>query len=183
MVQFSYVFSYGSSYSPNKIVCSQVEDFMEKNRLIPETQHGFRANRSTQKEWSQIQQVWANDTEKKKITGVLMWDLTAAFDTLDHNILLSQLEIYGFNSTAIEWMKSYLTGRSQRTKIGNKLSELVKLSSGVPQGGNFSPLAFVIYVSDLEDWLQFAKALTYADDAITSVSADNKKKFVKNLPT
>ena len=68
--------------------------------------HGFRAHRSTQTAWAQIQQVWANDTEQKKMTGVLMWDLTAAFDTLDHNILLSKLEIYGFNKTAINVTES-----------------------------------------------------------------------------
>ena len=56
-------------------------------------------------------------------------------------------------------MASYLTERTQRTKIGDKLSAKVNLSSGVPQGGNFSPLAFVIYVSDLEDWLEFAISL------------------------
>ena len=109
-------------------------------------------------------------TEQKMTTGVLMWDLTAAFDTLDHEILLSKLEIYGFSSNTVKWIRSYLTGRSQRVKIGNKLSSLSIIKSGVPQGGNFSPLAFVIYVSDLEDWLEYAISLTYADDTSTSVS-------------
>ena len=49
-----------------------------------------------------------------------MWDLTAAFDTLDHKIMLSKLEIYGFNEKALKWMTSYLTDRSQITKIGDK---------------------------------------------------------------
>ena len=75
---------------------------MESNGLIPETQHGFRAKRSTQTAWSQVQQDWATDTESKKTTGVLMWDLTAAFDALDHNILLSKLEIYGFKPRSIK---------------------------------------------------------------------------------
>ena len=78
-------------------------------------------------------------------------------------------------------MTSYLTDRSQRTKIGYKLSEKVKLHSGVLQGGNFSPLAFVIYVSDLEGWLEFAIALTYADDTSTSVSAPNMAEEMKRL--
>ena len=50
-------------------------------------------------------------------TGVLMWDLTAAFDTLDHEILLSKLEIYGFSENALQWIRSYLTGRTQRVKL------------------------------------------------------------------
>ena len=65
----------------------------------------------------------------------------------------------------------------------SKLSEMVELSSGVPQGGNFSPLAFVIYVSDLEDWLQFAKALTYADDTSTSVAAKTIEEIIRMLET
>ena len=61
---------------------------------MPGTQHGFRSKRSTQTAWSQVQQNWANDTEKKKLTGVLMWDLTAGFDTLDHNIMHSPLVLH-----------------------------------------------------------------------------------------
>ena len=114
-------------------------------------------------------------------TGVLMWDLTAAFDTLDHEILLSKLKIYGFGEKAVLWIRTYLTGRTQRVKIGSKLSKIVEIQSGVPQGGNFSPLAFVIYVSDLEDWLQYAISLTYADDTSTSVSGKSINDVLRKL--
>ena len=63
------------------MVSKQVAEHMEKNGLIPETQHGFKAKRSTQTAWAQIQQDWANNTEGNQVTGVLMWDLSAAFDT------------------------------------------------------------------------------------------------------
>ena len=163
------------------IIHDQVSEFMEGNGFIPETQHGFRKKRSTMTAWAQIQQDWALNTEEKKVTGVLMWDLSAAFDTLDHNILCNKLEIYGFTKNAVKWMRSYLSGRTQRVKIGNKLSDITNLSSGVPQGGNFSPLAFVIYVSDLEDWLEFARSLTYADDTSTGVSAISMEEVIKKL--
>ena len=102
------------------LICEQVEQHMESNGLIPETQYGFHAKRSTQSAWSQIQQDWAKNSENNLTTGVLMWDLTAAFDTLDHTIMRSKLEIYGFDENALKWMRSYLVGRTQRTKIGDK---------------------------------------------------------------
>ena len=79
------------------------------------------------------------------------------------------------------WIRSYLTGRTEKVKIGNKLSKLVDLKSGVPQGGNFSPMAFVIYVSDLEDWLGYAISLTYADDTSTSISGKSIEEVLRKL--
>ena len=77
----------------------------------------FRSKRSTLTAWAQIQLDWANNTDKKLVTGVLMWDLSAAFDTLDHDKLLSKFEIYGFSPLTTKWMRSYLTGRTQRIKM------------------------------------------------------------------
>ena len=63
-----------------KIVCEQVTKFFEDNDLLPENQHGFRAKRSTMTALTNIQHEWASNTEKKLITGILLWDLSAAFD-------------------------------------------------------------------------------------------------------
>ena len=69
---------------------------MEQNNLLPDNQHGFRAKYSTMSAWAQMQDKWATSSDKKEITGILLWDLTAAFDTLDHKLLLNKLKIYGF---------------------------------------------------------------------------------------
>ena len=95
--------------------------------------------------------------------------------------MLSKLKIYGLDENALKWMSSYLKGRTQRTKIGEMISEKVQLHLGLLQGGNLSPLAFVIYVSDLEVWLEFAIALTYADNTSTSVSAQNIAEVIRRL--
>ena len=63
---------------------------MEENKLLPENQHGFRAKRSTMTAWANIQQEWASNSEKKQMTGVMLWDLSAAFDTLDVEILIQK---------------------------------------------------------------------------------------------
>ena len=130
-----------------------------------------------------IQHDWAMNTEDKEITGVLLWDLSAAFDTLDHGILCSKLEIYGFDSRSICWMKSFLTNRYQMVKIGDFNSSLVSLKSGVPQGGIISPLLYIIYVGDLEQWLKYAKAITYADDTSTSLSSRCLDRVIAKLET
>jgi hypothetical protein len=71
-----------------------------------------------------------------------MWDLSAAFDTFDPMIPYKKLELYGFDLNAVKWFNSYLTNRSQRVKIGDKISSNRKLMSGVPQCGVLSPLVF-----------------------------------------
>ena len=66
---------------------------MEKNKILPKSQHGFRPQRSTMTALTELQQKWAMNTEKKEITGILLWDLSAAFDCLDSEILCKKLEI------------------------------------------------------------------------------------------
>ena len=66
---------------------TSLRNFFEKNDLLPKNQHGFRSQRSTMTAWADIQEDWISNNEEKKITGILLWDLSAAFDTLDANIL------------------------------------------------------------------------------------------------
>ena len=80
------------------------------------------------------------------------------------------LSLYGHTRHTIDWFRSFLTGRKQCVKIGSKISNSINLKSGVPQGGVLSPLVFVLYVSDLEEWLEFSSAKTYADDTTTGTS-------------
>ena len=76
------------------ILCEQTTKFFEKkNNLIPENQHGFQAKRSTMSAWAEIQQDWASNIDEKKITGLLPWDLSAAFDTLDAELLCKKYNL------------------------------------------------------------------------------------------
>ena len=132
------------------IICDQTTKFVEDNNILPPSQHGFRSGKSTMTAWAEMQQNWANNTESKNMTGILLWDLSAAFDTLDPDLLCKKLEIYGFDKLTVKWFQSFLNKRTQRVKIEDNVSGLVNLSSGVPQGGILSPLLFIVFVADLQ---------------------------------
>jgi hypothetical protein len=79
-------------------------------------------------------------------------DLSAAFDTIDHDILIRRLQSqYGFTSTVIQWFESYLRGRSQRVVIGSSVSTSQPVTSGVSQGSVLGPLLFILYLAPIED--------------------------------
>jgi hypothetical protein len=113
---------------------------------------------------------WIQARERKESTAVLLWDLSAAFDTLDHNIFLKKLALYGLSPDSVNWFTSYLGGRKQLVQVGGKRSRWRKIPTGSPQGAILSPLIFNIFVADLELWVSEAAALGYADDMSTSVS-------------
>jgi hypothetical protein len=163
------------------VVCGQLSEYLEKNNLLPNNQHGFRPARSTMTAWQEIQLDWALKSEQKLVTGVLLWDLSAAFDTLDCVGLCKKLALFGVQPRSVEWVKSFLTGRSQKVKIGNKISSAKMVTSGVPQGGVLSPLIFVLFVSDLQDWLLHSTAPTYADDTTTGTSGTTLDETIKKL--
>ena len=88
---------------------------------------------------------------------------------------------HGFTENTISWYRSFLTGRTQRVKIENCLSNSTNLVCGVPQGGILSPLLYIIYVADLMLWLKWSVIITYADDMSTSVSGKSLAEVISKL--
>jgi len=166
-----------------KVVCEQLTRFAEVHKLLPNNQHGFRAQRSTMTALSSMQKEWIKNTEEGLMTGVLVWDLSAAFDTLDIDVFIEKLNIYGADSTTQEWFKSYLENRTQRVRIGGALSAPLKLVSGVPQGGILSPIVFTLYTADMELWLQSSKLFNFADDTTTDTKGTEARTIKKNIET
>jgi hypothetical protein len=150
-----------------KVVCEQLTRFVEIHGLLPTNQHGFRAKRSTMTALSSIQKDWVRSTEEGQMTGVLVWDLSAAFDTLDIDLLLKKLAIYGADETTLSWFRAFLTNRSQRVRIGGALSSPLRLETGVPQGSILSPIVFTLYTADMELWIKHSTLINFADDTTT----------------
>ena len=84
-----------------KIIWEQVTNFIEENNILPKNQHGFRKLRSTMTAHANMQQDWIQNKEEGNKTGILIWDLTAAFDTIEIGLLCKKLELYGFSPQSI----------------------------------------------------------------------------------
>ena len=96
---------------------------------------------------------------------LIIMDLSKAFDSLNHELLLAKLKAYGLDSNSVTFMKSYLTNRLQRCKINNSFSEWGKVLNGVPQGSILGPLLFNIFLNDIFLSLQKCDLANYADDS------------------
>ena len=109
---------------------------------------------------------------KQHVTLLVLLDLSAVFDTVDHGILLEALKKLGHGGKAFEWFRSYLSGRCQRISVRGCQSESLKLNCGVPQGSCPGPLLFTIYTRSLLDVVQdyLPSVHCYADDTQLYVS-------------
>ena len=134
-----------------RIIFKQVVEYMEGNGLIHPSHHGSRAKHSTCTAVIEMYDSWVESVENGEMAGVMMLDLSAAFDLVDHQLLLQKLEILGFDQPAAVWMWSYLSNRSQGVYVDGKLSDLKQVNVGVPQGSVLGALLYILFVNDLPE--------------------------------
>ena len=94
---------------------------------------------------------WVQAVESEQIAGVVMLDMSAAFDLVDHELLLHKLCQYGFEKNSLDWIKSYLDGRKQCVVINGSLSKMLPVNTGVPQGSILGPLLYTIFTNELPE--------------------------------
>ena len=167
-----------------KVVAARLTDHMNKNNLMEPRQSAYRRFHSTESALLRVQNDLLMALENKKMVALVLLDLSAAFDTLDHNILLNRLSTRcGIKDDCLLWFKSYLSNRCQIVSINRINSEPKQLPFGVPQGSVLGPILFTIYTIPVGD---IARKYNlgyhfYADDSQLYIYFDPKKTADMNL--
>ena len=108
-------------------------NFLTENDLLSDSQFGFRKSRSCELAVTDLIDRLLNNMDNRVLNGLLLVDLKKAFDLVNHSILLSKLQMYGFSPSTVQWFPSYLSDRSQCTNVKGTLSNPLPVSIGVPQ--------------------------------------------------
>ena len=163
-----------------KLVFNRLYNFLEESQCIYSLQFGFRKKHSTNHALVEITETIRKALDEKKFACGVFVDFQKAFDTVNHDILVSKLDHYGVRETENNWFKSYLTGRSQFVSILGFDSNTKPILHGVPQGSVLGPLLFLIYINDLH-FAMSSKVFHFADDTNLLKICKSPKELQKSL--
>ena len=147
-----------------RILYNRLINYIEKFNLFYKYQFGFRTNHSTEHALIEIVDQIRLSIDQKQLTCGIFIDLSKAFDTVNHKILLNKLDHYGIRGNALKLFTSYLSERKQYTVIEKNRSHTSKISCGVPQGSVLGPLLFLLFINDLPNCCPSGKIRIFADD-------------------
>jgi hypothetical protein len=157
-----------------RVVLTQLNTHLESNSLLDIYQSAYKKNHSTETALLHVTNTLLSKADTKNVSLLALLDLSAAFDTLDHHILLSRLQTtFGVTGCALKWFSSYLSSRFQRVAVGPHLSEPLPLKYGVPQGSVLGPVLFTLYTQPISQTItdHALKHHKYADDTQLNDSA------------
>ena len=167
-----------------KLVDSQLRNYLKYQEVLYSKQFGFRGFRGC----DQALLLFTDFAKKNISVGNKVFtaflDLRKAFDTVDHNILLHKLQIYGIKGTEHDWFRNYLRNREQLVQIpSGEKSDLRTVNLGVPQGSVLGPLLFLLYMNDLAFCVPEFYTILFADDTSLSLAGENYDQLLLQFNT
>ena len=168
-----------------RIIATQIGTYMNDTRQYSKCQFGFRQRFSTSDALLYCIEKWRKSLIKKSLDDnqyavVASLDLSKAFDSIDHDILMTKLKHLGFDNQSTALIKSFLHGRYQAVKIKDSVSPWMKLVRGVPQGTILGPLLFTLYVNDIIEQINCDVA-QYADDTLLFTASTDLDEACRKL--
>ena len=162
-----------------KLLCKQITVFI--NPLLSKFQCGFRKGYGAQDCLLAMLEYWKSEVDKGKVFRALLTDLSKAFDSLSHELIIAKLNTYGFSLPALKLVQNYLSKRQQRTKINQSYSSWEEILFGVRQGSILGPILFNIFLSDLFLVVKDVNFASYAEDNTIYQSANNVEDVINDM--
>ena len=155
--------------------------YLTENNILFNLQFGFRCQHSTEHAIVELVDKILNGFSEEKYTLGVFTDLSKAFDTVDHQILLKKLSLYGVKGKSLEWFESCLSERKQYIEVEGQKSSFLNITCGVPQGSILGPLLFLLYINDLYKASNIITPVMFADDTNLFYSNKNIKILFKEM--
>lgn len=166
-----------------KTVNSQLQGYLEENRMIHKKQYGFRWKSDTSTATFDLVTLVQNLLDKKFKVCATFFDIKKAFETVDRNILVKKLNSYGIKGTEHKWFNSYFKDREQYIDVNKITTQHRNINVGVPQGSNLSTTLFLIFIDDIKDNEFKGEVFLYADDIAIVNSAKTYEELEEQAKT